>query len=147
MQIEINSIVIHKRARYSLGELTSLMESLRKYGQICPILVNRRSVLIAGNRRLESARRLGWERINAIVVNKDSAQETLELELEENIQRKELWPEELREAIERLQRLQRIPWWRRVAHALPRLITRILTRPIARAYARLFRRRRTDSQG
>ena len=142
MQVEIDSIVIRKRARYSLGDLSSLMESLRKYGQLCPILINRRSVLIAGNRRLESARRLGWKSINAIVIDKDSERETLELELEENVQRKELWPEELREAIERLQRLQRVPWWRRALNALSRLLTRIVARPLARVYFRLFRRRR-----
>ncbi len=141
MQVEIDSIVIRKRIRDSVGDLSSLMESLRKHGQLCPILINRRSVLIAGNRRLESARRLGWKRINAIVVDRDSERETLELELEENVQRKELRPEELREAVERLQRLQRVKWWRRALRALSRLADAVVVRPLSRLYARLFRRR------
>ena len=143
MQVEIDSIVIRKRIRYSVGDLSSLMESLRKHGQLCPILINRRSVLIAGNRRLESARRLGWKSINAIVIDKETEGETLELELEENVQRKELRPEELREAIERLQRLQRVAWWRRVARALGLLARAIFIRPAGRLYARVFRSRNT----
>ena len=141
MQVEIDAIVIRKRIRYSVGDLSSLMESLRKHGQLCPILINRRSELIAGNRRLESARRLGWKSINAIVIDKESERETLELELEENVQRKDLRPEEVREAIERLQRLQRVRWWRRALIALARLARALLARPMGRLYARLSRRR------
>lgn len=147
MQVEIDSIVIRKRIRYAVGDLSSLMESLRKHGQLCPILINRSSVLIAGNRRLESARRLGWKRINAIVVDKESERETLELEMEENVQRKALRPEELREAIERLQRLQRVKWWRRALKALSRLAAAVLMRPLARLSARLFRRRSGTANG
>ena len=147
MQVEIDSIVIRKRIRDSAGDLSPLMESLRTHGQLCPILINRRSVLIAGGRRLESARRLGWKRINAIVVDRDSERETLELELEENVQRKELRPEELREAVERLQRLQRVKWWRRALRALSRLAAMVVTRPLARLYARLFRPRNNAAGG
>ena len=143
MQVEIDAIVIRKRVRYSLGDLSSLMESLRKHGQLCPILINRRSELIAGNRRLESARRLGWKSINAIVIDKESERETLELELEENVQRKELRPEELREAIERMQRLQRVRWWQRALQGLSRLARALFVQPLGRLYARLFRRRST----
>ena len=141
MQVEIDAIVIRKRVRYSLGDLSSLMESLRKHGQLCPILINRRSELIAGNRRLESARRLGWKSINAIVIDKESERETLELELEENVQRKELRPEELREAIERMQRLQRVRWWQRALKGLSRLARALFVRPLGRLYARPSRRR------
>lgn len=141
MQVEIDSIVIRKRIRGSVGDLSSLMESLRKHGQLCPILINRRSVLIAGNRRLESARRLGWKRINAVVVDRDAERETLALEIEENVQRKDLRPEELRQAIERLQRLQRVTWWRRALRALARLAAAVAVRPLSRLYARWFRRR------
>lgn len=141
MQVEIDSIVIRQRIRGSVGDLSSLMESLRKHGQLCPILINRRSVLIAGNRRLESARRLGWKRINAVVVDRDAERETLALEIEENVQRKDLRPEELRQAIERLQRLQRVTWWRRALRALARLAAAVVARPLSRLYARWFRRR------
>ncbi len=144
MQVEIDTIVIRKRVRYSLGDLSSLMESLRKHGQLSPILINRRSELIAGNRRLESARRLGWKSINAIVIDKESESETLELELEENVQRKDLRPEELREAIERMQRLQRVRWWQRAMKGLTRLLRAVVVRPLGRLYARLSRQRRAQ---
>lgn len=140
MQVDVNAIVIRKRVRKSVGDLTSLMDSLRKHGQLCPILINRRSVLIAGNRRLESARRLGWENVNVIVIDKDSESEIMEIQLEENIQREALWPEELSEAVERLHKLRHVSWWRRKVRVLSRLIGRVVLRPLARKYFHLIRR-------
>ena len=141
MQINIDTIIVRKRARNSLGDLSSLMESLTRYGQLCPILISRSSVLIAGNRRLESARRLGWKSINAIVIDRTSEHEALEIELEENVQRKDLQTEELREGVDRLQRLQRTPWPKAIVSMLIRFIKLILLRPAAGLYFRLFRRK------
>lgn len=140
MQIDIESIVIRKRTRHSLGDLSSLMESFTKFGQLCPILITRDSFLIAGNRRIESARRLGWKTINAIVIDRESEHAALEIELEENVERKELQPEELREGIDRLQRLHRKPWKKRILSSLIRIIKQIVVRPINGLYSRLFLR-------
>ena len=56
MQVRIDSVVIKRRVRRDLGDLTSLMESLRNHGQLTPILINRNSELIAGHRFAEAAR-------------------------------------------------------------------------------------------
>ena len=141
MQVEIDTVVIRKRLRYSVGDLSSLMESLHKHGQLCPILINRRSVLIAGNRRLESARLLGWKSVNAIVIDKESELEILEIELEENAQRKDFRPEELHDAIELLQHMHRAGWWRRVLKALSRMLNSIFVRSIRRLYQRVAGRK------
>ena len=140
MQIDIDSIVIRKRTRKSLGDLSSLMKSLTKFGHLCPILITRDSFLIAGNRRIESARRLGWKTINAIVIDKESEHDALEIELEENVERKELQPEELREGIDRLQRLHRTPWKKRIFRSLMRIIKHIVFRPLNGLCSRLFLR-------
>ena len=95
MEVRIDSVVVHKRIRSDLGDLEPMMESLRRHGQLSPILINRRSELIAGHRRLESARRLGWTSVHAVMVEQVSDQSMLELEIEENVQRKELNEDEL----------------------------------------------------
>ena len=137
MQIELDSVVVHTRVRNSVGDLSSLMESFRKYGQLSPILINRSSVLIAGNRRLESARRLGWKSINATVVDKNTDHDRLELELEENAQRKDLKSEELRQAIELLHNMERASWRARVLKASSQLLNKVIVKPARRVYRRL----------
>ncbi len=115
MQVRISSIVVKNRIRKDLGDIDALVESFRKYGQLTPIIINRKNELLAGERRLEAAKRLNWQTINAIVVDKNNDLEKLEIEMEENIQRKKLTEEELSEGIYKLERLKR-----------PNLIVRIL---------------------
>jgi ParB family chromosome partitioning protein len=114
MQVSIDEVVVRKRIRTDLGNLDALMASLRKHGQLNPILITRDSLLVAGHRRLESARRLGWQTINAVVLERADEVEKLEIEIEENVQRKQLTPEELAEALARLDRLKNPGWLRRV---------------------------------
>ena len=110
MQVRIDSVVVRERIRSDLGALEPLMESLRRHGQFSPILITSDSELVAGHRRLESARRLGWSSIEAIVLDQAGDEALLELEIEENVQRKQLSHEELAAAVARLERLRR-PWW------------------------------------
>lgn len=106
MIIPISQIKIKKRVRKDLGNLDDLKESLKFYGLMNPITVNKRYELIAGERRLQAAIQLGWTNINANVVDNISEIEELEMELEENNQRKEFTDEELMEGYKRLQRLR-----------------------------------------
>ncbi len=110
MEVPIDSVVVRERIRSDLGELEPMMASLRRHGQFSPILITGESELIAGHRRLESARRLGWTSIEAVVVDQCSEEVRLQLEIEENVQRKQLSNDELAAAVARLERL-RHPWW------------------------------------
>ena len=107
MFVKIDDIKIKKRVRRDLGDLEALKESLRLYGLLNPITLNSKYELIAGERRLEAAKSLGWERINAIVLdnNVDKIRQ-LEIELEDNNQRKEFTDEELLDGYKRLQKLK-----------------------------------------
>ena len=105
-EVALNKIKLKKRIRRDLGDLSSLINSLRKYGQLSPIILNTSYELIAGNRRFESAKRLGWETINAIVVQRETDLEMLELEIEENIQRRDLSAAELSDGFDRLDELR-----------------------------------------
>ena len=71
-----------------------------------PITINSKYELIAGERRLTAAKELGWTNINANIVDNLSDIEQLEMEIEENNQRKEFTDEELLEGYRRLERLR-----------------------------------------
>ncbi|MCQ2577766.1 MAG: ParB/RepB/Spo0J family partition protein [Treponema sp.] len=106
MLVPIKDIKIRKRVRKDLGNLDDLKESLRLYGLMNPITINKKYELIAGERRLQAAKLLNWTNINANIIENMSEADTLEMELEENNQRKEFTDDELMEGYKRLQRLR-----------------------------------------
>ena len=106
MLVKIEDIKIKKRVRQNLGDMDALKESLRMYGLLNPITLNENNELIAGERRLQAAKALGWTNINAVVLSNITPAEQLELELEENNQRKEFTKEELLEGYRRLEKLR-----------------------------------------
>lgn len=94
------------RQRKDLGEVAKLAESIKTVGQINPILIDRENGLVAGGRRLAACMLLGTK---ARVAYKDSIDPILlrEIELEENVQRKDLTPAEESLAIQELVDLKR----------------------------------------
>lgn len=104
MLVNIDDIKIKKRVRKDLGDLDALKNSLRTYGLLNPITITRDYELIAGERRLQAAKALGWTNINAVVMDNMNAVEQLEMEIEENNQRKEFTSEELLEGYKRLEK-------------------------------------------
>jgi len=106
MLIALDSIIVKTRIRRDLGDIEGLMASLKKHGQLTPIIVNRNNELIAGFRRLQAAKRLGWKSIEAVILDRPSQQQKLEIEIEENVQRQDLSAEDLAEGLMRLQKLR-----------------------------------------
>ena len=106
MLVPIEKIKVKKRVRKDLGNLSDLKDSLRTYGLLNPITINSKYELIAGERRLTAAREIGWTNINANVVDNLTEIEQLEMEIEENNQRKEFTEEELLEGYKRLEKLR-----------------------------------------
>lgn len=88
------------RQRKDLGDITTLAQSFSAIGQITPIVVEPDGDtyrLIAGERRLTAAKKLGWFEIEAITRADLSDRERVLIELEENVRRKQLtWQEEVK---------------------------------------------------
>jgi ParB family chromosome partitioning protein len=126
MQIPVKDIIVKKRIRKEMGDIESLAESLKRYGQISPIVVSKKNVLIAGGRRLEAAKHLGWRTINAVVSESSGELERLELEVEENIQRRDFNMEEVGEATRKIYQLQNPGFFRRLLNAVIRFFKRLL---------------------
>lgn len=94
--------------------LNDLASSIREFGLLQPITVSKNEletptgtaveyILIAGERRLMACKKLGLERIPAIVKNVSLGREQLELAIIENIQRENLNPIESARAFAKLQ--------------------------------------------
>jgi ParB family chromosome partitioning protein len=111
-------IKVKRRLRKELGDITSLAESLKKFGQISPIVITQKNVLIAGGRRLEAAKSLGWKTINAVILEVTGDLEKLEYEAEENFQRLDFTPEETAEAVNKIQRLKNPGFFKRIWNAI-----------------------------
>jgi ParB family chromosome partitioning protein len=125
VQIPIEDIVVKKRIRRDMGDVTALAESLKRYGQISPIVINKNNVLVAGGRRLEAARALGWRTINAVITETSGPLSLLELEVEENIQRRNFTGEEESEALAKIYRLRHPGFFRRLFNAIAAFFRRL----------------------
>jgi len=106
MQIPLDDIRVKRRIREEPEDIEDLMNSMKRYGLMNPITINSENVLIAGRRRLEAARRLGWHMISANVIEATDRVSELEMEIEENTQRSNFTDQELMEAYTRLERLR-----------------------------------------
>ena len=120
MQVPIDDIVVKKRIRKDMGDMASLAGSMKKYGLISPIVLTKNNVLIAGGRRLEAARSLGWRTINAVIAQPPAGVSNVELETEENFQRRDFSPGERDLALSLLNRLHNPGPLRRIWNALVR---------------------------
>lgn len=118
MLVDINQIQVSKRVRKDLGDLTPLMDSLKRYGLLNPITITKDYKLIAGQRRLESARQLGWTTIDAVVMDIKDPVARLEIELEENTQRSNFTELELLEGYKQLEKLRNPGFFRRIWNAI-----------------------------
>jgi ParB family chromosome partitioning protein len=124
MQIAIEEVKVKHRVRKDLGDLSGLKESMNRYGLMNPITVTPEYELIAGGRRLEAARELGWVNISALVLSPADAASRLEMELEENEQRAPFTGAELLSGYKKLEKLRRGHWWQRLWHWLKGLFLR-----------------------
>ncbi|MCB1165017.1 MAG: ParB N-terminal domain-containing protein [Leptospiraceae bacterium] len=107
MKLRVSEIKLRSRIRMDPGDLSDLMQSMRKYGLIHPVLVDTEHRLVAGYRRLCAARKLDWENIDVRVVDIKSKKERLMLEIEENRSRRNFSPEDLDRARRLLDRSER----------------------------------------
>jgi len=107
LQAEVGKIKMNPmqpRKRFAEHELEELVESIRQYGIIQPLIVTEKNgqfELIAGERRLRSAKILNMATV-PVIVREAEAQEKLELALIENIQREDLNPIETALAFRKL---------------------------------------------
>jgi hypothetical protein len=69
VRMRIDRIHVGVRYRKEVGDLQSLADSIAEVGLLHPIVVTSEGLLIAGWRRLEACRKLGWTEIPVTVAD------------------------------------------------------------------------------
>lgn len=106
--LPLDSITVGARSRKDLGDIDALAASIANVGLLHPVVVDRLHILIAGRRRLEAVRSLGWDEVPVTVVEGlDDALKTLGAERDENTCRKDLVMTERLALSERIAELER----------------------------------------
>jgi ParB-like chromosome segregation protein Spo0J len=90
--MSIANIKIGTRHRKDLGDIEGLARSIADVGLLHPIVVRADGTLIAGERRLEACKQLGWTDVPVTVVDLD---DIVRGELAENAERKDFLPSEI----------------------------------------------------
>jgi ParB family chromosome partitioning protein len=125
MQMRIDEIIVRKRIRRDLGNLQELAESLEKNGLINPIVISHNKILIAGERRLQSAKLLGWDTIPVRIIENPNRIQELEIEIDENIHRKAFTIDEAGDAFIMLDKLKNPGFFRRILIAIQRFFKKL----------------------
>lgn len=95
-KIKIGDIRVSNRYREDFGDIESMAVSIERYGLINPVVIDKEYNLIMGERRYRAHVSLGKKEIDARFVDDISEDEKKELEMEENLQRKDFeWWEEV----------------------------------------------------
>jgi DNA modification methylase len=106
--LEPKSVLVGWRARKDDGDISELAESIQRIGQLHPIVVRHDKkgapVIIAGLRRLRACRKLGIK-VKATFIAPEGELETLAVQLEENIKRKDFDRLEVGEGLKRYKAL------------------------------------------
>jgi len=87
--IKIADIRVGERRREDLGDIEALAESIRKFGLLAPPVLTDDGELVAGQRRIEAMKQLGWTETPYINKGQLTQEQLHEIELEENIRRKD----------------------------------------------------------
>ena len=93
VELNVNEIIVKNRKRQADdGKVVEIMESIKEIGLLNPVSVNKTAegyILVAGLHRLTAYKRLGYNRIQAVIVDMDDIHSEL-AEIDENLIRAEL---------------------------------------------------------
>ena len=100
------------RKEFDSEALSSLADSIKKYGMLQPIIANKiekktekgvssEYIIVAGERRFRASKLIGLKQV-PVIIKEQTNRERLEVALIENVQRKNLNPIDRAEAFERL---------------------------------------------
>lgn len=118
--MNILDVYIKDRVREDMGDIDEMVNDFLENGQITAITVRPATpeekasgvkepwVLVAGGRRMAAAMRLGWMEIEAFAREEMDQIKHRELELNENLKRKDMTPQEIARAKEEIFALRRL---------------------------------------
>lgn len=108
MLVNIEDIKIEKRIRKDMGNLEDLANDIKENGLINPPVVTTDLVLIAGERRLQAMKLLGYQQIEVRTFSPKDSEHQLMLEISENEERKDFTKLERLDWARQLERIERV---------------------------------------
>lgn len=117
MLVDIEKIKVGDRIRKDMGDLKELSDDIAKNGLINPPVVTPDFELIAGERRLEAMRKLGYKQVEVRIMKVEDAEHKLNLEINENENRKDFNKSERIEYARQLERIERVKAKKRQANS------------------------------
>lgn len=100
--VPINKIKIKDRSREDLGDIQGLTESIKDKGLIVPLIINSKMELRAGGRRITAAKAAGLVSVPCLIREDADTLDGLEIELIENVFRKDFTWDEYSKHIKKL---------------------------------------------
>lgn len=100
--VPVGSIKVANRIRKEFGDIESLAADIKENGLINPVTLTPDGKLLAGERRLRAVKSLGWENVDARVIENTDDVQQLRIEISENDNRKEFTFSERQRIIELL---------------------------------------------
>lgn len=93
-KVKVKDIIVGDRYRKDFGDIEELAISIQRFGLLNPITIDENNKLIAGERRLRAHEFLGLKEIEVRRKSKLDDVQKREIELDENLKRKNFsWPE------------------------------------------------------
>ena len=79
MKIKVDSLKHHPKIKeiYNLSSIEELMESISEVGLLQSLIINTNNLVISGNRRFESIKRLGWKDVDVEIKEVRKGEEEL----------------------------------------------------------------------
>jgi len=103
--VPVSSIKVANRIRKEFGDIDSLAEDIRENGLINPVTLTPDGKLLAGERRLRAVKSLGWDEVDARIVEDADDVKQLSIEISENDNRKEFTFSERQDYIKLLHKM------------------------------------------
>lgn len=94
IELGLSLVKVGDRRREDYGDINALAASIAEHGLLHPIVVDADDNLVAGGRRLRAVEQLGWFSIPVTRLGDLTETQLREVELEENLRRKDLTQEE-----------------------------------------------------
>lgn len=106
--VDIDRIIVSDRVRTAFGDVQNLADDIQAHGLINPVTVTSDLKLLAGERRLRAMKSLDFKQVEVRVINVVDEQHALEIEISENIFRKDFSKIERIDCAKRLERIESV---------------------------------------
>jgi len=89
------------------GDITGLKQSIKEVGLINPLTINENKKLLAGRRRFQAIKELGWEEVDCRILSSANELVDFKITIDENLQRKPLTDPEVAVMIKEYDEMKR----------------------------------------